>query len=395
MPNSRFSPFSFKKSLAIELFDFFQSLSEHIVTKSAFVQARNKIKPIFFQHLFDHTALVFYRRFPIHRWKGHRLWATDGTAIRLPDEPCLGEHFGWHENQYNRVPSIRWLCTYDVLNKLITTMVLHSRRQAEVTVVQNYIDGIPEDVVVIYDRGFASYAIPWLHLFYGSNCVVRVKTSFNPTVISFVQSGEYELIVDSSMPERACRSLRKLGFRVKRNDRIRYRLIRVDLPTGETEVLLTTLLNRKKYHYRHFGELYAKRWGVETCFHLLKSYFQAASFASYTINNVEQELWAMFALFNIQTICNTALTLQVDSLKTKRKYPYQLNRNVGLGYLKRFLPSLFINVAKRWWTKLRQLLDHLIKAVEPVRKGLNKKRRRRLMRGAERHIYESNYKPTL
>lgn len=323
------------------------------------------------------------------------MWATDGTGLRLPDEPWIGADFAWHENQYGRVPSIRWLCTYDVLNKVITDVVLHSRREAEVTVVLDQIEHIPKDVIVIYDRGFASYAVPWLHMHYGSNCIVRVKTSFNPIVIDFVQSGDKERFVETSMPERATRSLRKLGFKVKRSDLIRYRLIRVDLPTGETEVLMTTLFNRNKFHHRHFANLYALRWGVETCFHILKSYFQAAVFASFSSNSIEQELWALFALFNIQTICNTSLINELKLISAKRKYNYQLNRNVGLGYLKRFLPNLLLNPVKRWWAKLRQLLSHLISALEPIRKGLKKERRRRHMRGTERHIYESNYKPSL
>jgi hypothetical protein len=137
------------------------------------------------------------------------------------------------------------------------------------------------------------------------------------------------------------------------------------------------------------------RWGVETCFHILKSYFQAAVFASFTSNSIEQELWALFALFNIQSICNSALVSQVKRISNKRKYDYQINRNVGLGYLKRLLPNLLLNPEKRWWAKLRQLLSHLLSALEPIRKGLEKERRRRLMRGTERHIYEPNYKPSI
>lgn len=290
---------------------------------------------------------------------------------------------------------MRWLCFYDVLNKVITEVVLHSRRMAEVSVLLKQIATLPKDVILIYDRGFASYAVPWLHMHYGSNCIVRVKTTFNPTVIDFVQSGDAERIVESFMPERASRSLRKLGFDVKRSDLIRYRLIRVDLPSGETEVLMTTLFNRNKFHYRHFAHLYALRWGVETCFHILKSYFQAAVFASFSSNSIEQELWALFALFNIQSICNTALQREVKRISYNRKYDYQINRNVGLGYLKRLLPNLLLNPEKRWWAKLRQLLSHLVSALEPIRKGLEKERRRRLMRGTERHIYEPNYKPSI
>ena len=244
-------------------------------------------------------------------------------------------------------------------------------------------------------RGFASYAVLYLHMFYGSNCIIRLKKDFNPTVVAFLKSRAPELLVETPMPERATRCLRKLGHKVSRKDTIRYRLIRVELPNGEVEVLMTSLLHRRKYHRRHFAGLYNSRWGVETCFHILKSYFQAAVFASYTNESIRQEVWAMFALFNLQSMCLFALEKQVGQKTQGRKYAYQLNRNVGLGYLKRFLPALLLDGPKRWWARVKELLALLLSALEPIRTDKTRVRKKRLMRGAERHIYEPNYKPSL
>ena len=95
-----------KKTLSIELFDFFRALKLDTATKSAFVQARRKLKAVFFTSFFLHTTQVFYRRFPAKRWKGFRLWACDGAGLRLPNEAWVGNAFGWHQNQHSRAPSI-------------------------------------------------------------------------------------------------------------------------------------------------------------------------------------------------------------------------------------------------------------------------------------------------
>jgi hypothetical protein len=42
------------------------------------------------------------------------------------------------------------------------------------------------------------------------------------------------------------------------------KLIKVRLESGESEVLMTSLLGREKYRMRDFKWLYDKRWGVET-----------------------------------------------------------------------------------------------------------------------------------
>ena len=60
-----------RQSLAVELGRFFRWWPDNIVTKSAFRQPRQAIRPVFFRHLFDNTVDWFYRCFPLHkRWKG-------------------------------------------------------------------------------------------------------------------------------------------------------------------------------------------------------------------------------------------------------------------------------------------------------------------------------------
>ena len=359
------------------------------------MQRRKLIRPIFFQDFFLATAKIFYRRFPAGRWRKLRLIAVDGTGCRLPDESWLGETYGWHQNQHSQVPSTRWLVQFDLLNQIIINVHLHSRHQGEITVATPLIKDYAADALVIYDRGFGSYAIPYLHQLYGSNCIIRLQRSFNPEVIDFIQSNENERIVTANMSERAVRSLRKSGHKVSRKDRITYRLIRVDLPSGEVEVLLTTLLHRQYYHHKHFQQLYAERWGVETAIFVLKSYFQAASFSSYTLPAVEQEIWAMFAVYNLQSMLIFAQHKTLQTITQKRKYRYQINRNVTIGLIKRYLPATFLDSTKLWYAKLKVLLKEMLRHLEPIRPRPGRVRNRRIMRATERHIYEPNYKPTL
>ena len=351
--------------------------------------------PRFFQDFFHHTSAVFYKRFSTKKWKGLQLIAVDGTGSRLPNEQWIGDALGWHENQYNHVPSARWLITFDVLNQILIDVVLHTRKQAEITVQLPAIHQLPENSITIYDRGFSSYALPYLHQLAGTHCIVRVKTTFNPIVEDFVQSTDRERVIQAPMTERAVRGLRKLGHQVSRKDSITYRLIRIDLPTGETEVLLTTLLNRKRFHHRHFMQLYKLRWGVETSIFILKSYFQAAVFSSYTLPGVEQELWALFAMYNLQSMLHISRNNALQKINTKRQYNYQINRNISVGLIKRFLPYLLLDEIKNWMAKTKVLLDQIFRHLEPIRPRPSRERLRKIMRGTERHIYEPNYKPTL
>lgn len=303
--------------------------------------------------------------------------------------------FGEHKNQSQSVPSCRWLIVFDLLNQIIVNVKLHRREQAEITVAMPIVKELPNKSLTIYDRGFNGTALFFLHQKFGTHCIVRTKTKFNPAVWEFVQSGEPERIIVLNMGERAVRALKKIGHNVSQNDLIRVRVIRVELDTGEIEVLMTTLIDWDKFPRRHFKILYHKRWGIETSIFVLKSFLQATVFASYTLPAVTQEIWANFAMYNLQSILNNAQQSKIDTINSKRIFNYQINRNIGVGLIKRFFSFIFSNKIKAWYAKVKALLKELIRHLEPIRLRDSRQRKSKVLRGNGRHIYEPNYKPTL
>lgn len=185
-----------------------------------------------------------------------------------------------------------------------------------------------------------------------------------------------------------------MGYTVQRKVAFPLRLIRVDLPDGEVEVLLTTLLHRRYHHHRHFADLYHRRWGGETALFVLKSYFQAAHFSAYTLPGVEQDLWSLFAMYNVQSILHHGVEKPLAKINRQRQYRYQINRNVGIGLIKRSTCYLFLDEVRGWYARTKVLLDDLLRHLEPVRPRPDRERYRRILRGNDRHIYEANYRST-
>jgi hypothetical protein len=386
-----------KCTLCVELDRFFDWLGtgEFSPTKSALVQARQKLLPKFFKDMFMFGVSLFYKCFKAKRWKGMRLWAADGTGFRLPDEGWLGEEFGWHGNQHDRVPSTRLLCHYDLLNELVTSVQFHPREIAETVKAQRSIAQIPKDVCLVYDRGHASHAIPFLHQHYGSHCIVRIPLGFSNTVKDFVASGKKEKAVTERLSQKSRATLNSLGIPANLQTTITYRLIRVMLPNGEVEVLLTTLLDAKRFKHAYFAEIYRMRWGIESCFFVIKSFLELANFSAYTVNNCWQDIYAHFINYNLQTALFTAKKRKIKKTNKQRLYGYKPNRNVASGLLKRFLVKLMLRPArelKRW---LKDFYRQMLQTMEPIRPEKNKERRRRLMRGTERHTHEKNYRHAL
>ncbi len=360
----------------------------------ALVKARRKLKVEFFEDFFALLVEQFYKLAPVKRFKGLRLWACDGSVVKLPDNADT-QSIGTHTNQHQTVASVKLLCYFDVLNSMIARFWLKNKRICELRLVQPHLKDLPKDVLSIYDRHYGSHLMVFLHLHYGSPCLIRMKTkhSFN-SIAAFLASGEAQTTVTEPLQERAWRQLRKMGLHKSKYHQVTYRLIRVELSTGEIEVLLTTLLS-PLFTVADFGWLYAKRWGVETCFDQLKNLFKAPVFSGYSALACKQDLWSVAILFNLQSVVITAAEPQLKKRCSERKTPYQINRNVSLDSLKRKLHALLLAGLKGLQNTLTFLRERFLKSIERVLEVEPRPRNKKKSRLNERHQTEYNYKAAI
>ena len=77
--------------------------------------------------------------------------------------------------------------------------------------------------------------------------------------------------------------------------------VRVKLSTGETEVLMTTLLDTYAYPAEEFKAVYGARWNEETFFNRLKNIFELERFRSgplrgrgYSVLAINQDVQGIF-----------------------------------------------------------------------------------------------------
>jgi hypothetical protein len=360
----------------------------------ALVKARRKLKAEFFEDFFSLLVERFYQCAPVKRFKGLRLWACDGSALKLPDNSDT-RTIGTHTNQHQQVASVKLLCYFDLLNKILARFWLRNKRICELRLVEPCVKDLPKDVLSIYDRHYGSHLMVFLHLHYGSPCLIRMKTRHSFTsVANFLTTGQAQTTVTEPLQERAWRELRKMGLHKSRYHSVTYRLIRVELSTGETEVLLTTLLS-PLVTVEDFAWLYGKRWGVETCFDQIKNLMKAPVFSGYSALACRQDLWAVAILFNLQTIVMLAAEPELKKRCAKRKTPYQINRNVGLDSLRRRLHSLFLSGLKALESALEFLIERFLKSLERVLEVVPRPRKKKKSRLNERHQTEYNYKAAI
>jgi len=147
-------------------------------SKSAFTAARLKILIPFFIDLFLFTVSLFYQY--IHNlktWKGFRLLAVDGSAIRGPDTTENRYLISVHENQHGGVAATKILAIHDALNRVFTNVFFYPRAISELHMLHYNFDKLPTNAIIIYDRHYCDTFLmnrniaitiirnPWVFLF--------------------------------------------------------------------------------------------------------------------------------------------------------------------------------------------------------------------------------------
>ncbi|MCT8349851.1 transposase [Photorhabdus temperata] len=88
-------------------------------------------------------------------WKGHRLFAIDGSKLNIP-RGLLENGYKTPKNTSRHYPYAMMSCLYDVLNSIIydVDFVNHNNERA---CAEKHLQCLDSNAVVIFDRGYFSY----------------------------------------------------------------------------------------------------------------------------------------------------------------------------------------------------------------------------------------------
>lgn len=382
-----------KRSLSMELYHFFAELGsvEELCTKSAFCQARKKLNSHFFDAWNRHLTQSFYSGMgrEVKRWKGFRLCAVDGTSIPLPDHPSIDQLYGRRKHRLGSSPLAKLVCCYDVLNQLSIWSKLDSWRKAERQIAIEQLDENQPDMLMIYDRHYPGFESILAHHLAGQPFVMRIQRGFS-IVEDFLKTGESQTICSYQIRYNQVNPLKKKGYEVDRHTAIPLRLVRIELPSEETEVLVTSLLDFEAFPFQDFSWLYQQRWKVETFFDRIKNKMCLEAFSGVSAHVIEQDIMAHLFVANLHSILYHELVPITEQQTKHRLLDYQPNYNLSLGVLIRLRIDLFVQ------QDIFDVLERLIKAAtmepQPVRPNRSVPRKRKRATHRKRHRTIPNYK---
>jgi len=341
------------RSIQLRLNEFFDGLGQCLepVSASAWSQARLKLSHSAFVEL-NQSVLVepFYG--PANgagwqAWRGHRLVAIDSSWIHLPPTEPMGQEFGWVECKNQKGPCGRYVqgrlsVLTDVLNRMALETFLVGWQTHERTLALEHLKALAAQDIALLDRGFAAYDLFARFIARERHFVCRCSQNTFGVVSRLLAADQARVseVVTLSAPNGTVSELRAAGLAVE----IGVRFVTVRLNTGELEVLATNLLDERAYPAEILGELYGKRWGIETYYELLKSRLDLENFSGRSVEAVRQDVHATIFLSNLESVLTRSTQRQMQAQSSESNAASrQVNRAVSFHTLKWHLMELLLS----------------------------------------------------
>ncbi|NRB81904.1 MAG: IS4 family transposase [Saccharospirillaceae bacterium] len=336
-------------SIQNELNRFFQVIDDSPVSlvnvsTAAFCKARKKLSYRAFKALNETLIDTFYQSKQVKRWHGLRLLAVDGSVTTLPKNKVLLEYFG-KARSHSVQPAVRISQLYDVKNKLTVDLRVEPHTTGERNMALKHLEYAQKGDVIVYDRGYPAVWFFKYHLAKGVEFCTRATLDSSNIIKTFLASGNMSETIAFPCTEKSLRRCRKDGLSTESID---LRLVRVDLPTGTTEILITSLVDETKFPTSIFADLYCQRWDVEEDYKVMKSRLSIENFSGVSVEAVLQDIHAKTLTKNLASI---AIIEARKAKPSSRKYKYRINVTHALSQLKdnivRFLMGVSIGGLSR------------------------------------------------
>jgi len=225
--------------------------------------------------------------------------------------------------------------------------------------------------LILFDRGYPSAA--FINYLYNNEIEFLIR----------LQKNHFSKVIDSNKEDQIVEIFYN-------GEAHKCRVLRFMLPSGEEEILITSLLDNK-YSIKDFKKLYFLRLGIEIKYDVLKNKLEVENFTGLTKIAVEQDFYASIYLSNMAELAKK----QSDAIIKKKnknknlKYEYQTNTNVLIGSLKdKFVLMLLETNIRKRHKIYKEIMRTISKSTVPIRPGRSNERKHRKVANK----YKTNFK---
>ncbi len=201
-----------------------------------------------------------------------------------------------------------------------------------------------------------------------SHAVIRVPVRRYRPAQALVKSKAQLASHNYDFSKEVIEAFKTYGIPLPKKRRLRF--VRVELETGEVEVLLTDLVDSQKYPEEDFKALYHERWTVEEGIKTAKCKIEVENWTRNTVHSVYQDFDAPSALSEHGRQLFAAASQPVlDRQKASCRHRYKINVKRAIGVVRDHFVGLVAISAERWKAIMNRVSRRMLRAASIVRGG--------------------------
>ena len=351
------------------------------VDKSAFSHARKKIDNKVYEKLNFNFINDIEETYLSKRFSGFRIFGVDGTILALPDHQGIREDYDcWGGSKGESGPRARISSLYDCMNHISHHHQIINKGTGERELALPHIENtdLSEQDIICFDRGYPAF---WLF-----QKVMQAKAHFCARMadtwkdVKSFKKDESRTDEIITIPIRAYAKKECLDHNIEEPS-ITLRLVKVILPSGEIEVLATSIMDQSK-DVQWFKTLYNIRWQTEENYKVIKARIRIQNFTTRTTHGIEQEFHAQMLMLNIASVIRTVseaehqYEIQEKTKKSKKGALYKIHFTAALSKVRKLGVMLFFvdrrSVLSALITNIAEDLTRILGGRSFLRKKVNK-----------------------
>ena len=335
------------KSLTNELLDLFDASAE-TPSASAFIQQRDKIRPIAFESIFKNFSKKLMNSFD----NDIPVFAIDGSDIQIPTNPTDTESYIAGTNGHKGYNLLHINALYDLNKHIYSDVIIQKARERnEHKAFQELVDCSEiTKALIIADRGYESFNSMAHIQEKGWFFLIRVRDGNNGIKqgLDLPESDCFDVNISLKLTRKKTNAVKELlkdknhyrmvsstqpfDFLPLKNKKaeptrfyeLNFRIVRFPISEDIYETVVTNL-DEDRYPAIEIKKLYASRWGIETSFRDLRYTVGLLNFHSKKVMCILQEIYAHMIMYNFAEMITSHVAIE----KKQRKYTYKANFSVA------------------------------------------------------------------
>jgi hypothetical protein len=239
-------------------------------------------------------------------WHGRHVKLVDGTTVSMPDTEENQEAYPQPATQKEGLgfPVTRMVVLLSLATAMLTDMAMgpsEGKETGELALLRELLDGLDRGDIVLADRYYCSYFMICLLMELGVAFVARLHHRRSADFRKGKHLGKDDHMVVWTRPQRPTWMDLATYQQMPKTITVREIKVNVNQPGFRVDsfVVVTTLVDAKKYSKADLAELYRKRWLVELDIRAIKCTLGMDVMRCKTPEMVRREIWTCLLAYNL------------------------------------------------------------------------------------------------